>query len=85
MSARDTLVEAAASAWRARNLDGSIRPSGAWLDLDASGRTEAHDAAARARMLEAALDSEGLTTTARAVLARIRGDAGSGLDEDDFF
>jgi hypothetical protein len=85
VSIRDTLVEAAASAWRARDPDGSIRPSGAWLDLDASGRTDAHDAAAHARVLEAALDPEGLTTTARAVLARIRGDAAPAPGEDGWF
>ena len=71
MSARDDPVEAAAAAWRARNPDGSIRPSGAWLDLDATGRLEAHDAAAGARTLEAALAPDGLSTTARAVLSRI--------------
>lgn len=71
MSARDDFIEAAATAFRARNPDGSIRPSGAWHDLDATERTEAHDAAAAARTLEAALDPGGLSTTARAVLARI--------------
>lgn len=71
MSAREDLIEAAATAFRARNRDGSIRPSGAWHDLDASGRVEAHDAAAAARTLEAALDPGDLSTTARAVLARI--------------
>ncbi len=36
-------------------------------------------------MAATALDSEGLTTTARAVLARVRGDAGPALDEGDSF
>ncbi len=72
MSAREALIEAAAAAWRARDPDGTIRPSGAWMDLDSSGRREAHDAAAQARVLEAALDSDGLSTTARCVLERIQ-------------
>ncbi len=69
----EELIEAAASAWRARDpRDGRARPHPAWLDLDAAGRQEAFDTAARARRLEAALDPDGLSTTARAVLARIR-------------
>jgi hypothetical protein len=78
MSARDDLIEAAATAWRARDSSGAIRPSGAWFDLDAEGRREAHDAAAQARILEAALDPDGLSTTARGVLARCaRADRGT--------
>jgi hypothetical protein len=73
MSMRDDLVEAAATAWRERGASGAIRPSGAWFDLDQDGRREAHDAAAHSRIVEAALDPEGLSTTARAVLARIAG------------
>jgi hypothetical protein len=45
----------------------------AWQDLDQAGRLEAFEATRAARALEAALDPEGLSTTARAVLARIRG------------
>jgi hypothetical protein len=71
MRARDDLIEAASGAWRTRERSGAIRPSGAWLDLDADGRREAHDAATQARILEAALDPDGLSTTARGVLARI--------------
>jgi hypothetical protein len=41
--------------------------------LDDAGREEAYEATRAARALEAALDPQGLTTTARAVLARIRG------------
>jgi hypothetical protein len=65
-------IEQAASAWRPRDpRDGRARPHPAWLDLDAAGRQAAFDAAAEARRLEAALDPAGLSTTARAVLARI--------------
>ncbi len=71
---RQRLIEQAASAFRPRDpLDGRARPHPAWLDLDAAGRQEAFDEAARARRLEAALDPDGLSTTAHAVLARIRG------------
>jgi hypothetical protein len=68
---RATLVERAASAWRPRRPDGGVGAHPAWHDLDADGRREAYEAARLARRLEAALDPEGLSSTARAVLARI--------------
>lgn len=69
---RDLLVEQAASAFRPRDpRDGRARPHPAWLDLDAGGRRRAFAAAERQRALEAALDPDGLSTTARAVLARL--------------
>jgi len=70
---REELVEAAAGAWRPRRPDGSLGPHPAWADLDEAGRREAFEAARLSRRLEAALDAEGLSSTARAVLARIRG------------
>lgn len=70
---REELVEAAAGAWRPRRPDGSLGPHPAWADLDEAGRREAFEAAGLSRRLEAALDAEGLSSTARAVLARIRG------------
>jgi hypothetical protein len=72
MSDRDNLVEQVASAWRERDADGTVRAHPAWHDLDESGRREAFDVAVRLRQLEAALDPDGQSTTARAVLARIR-------------
>jgi len=72
MSPRDEhLFEQAVGAWRPRDPDGRILPHPAWLDLDEAGRREAFDEAARARAQEEALDPDGLSTTARAVLARI--------------
>jgi hypothetical protein len=69
---RDALVEQAAGAHRGRDpRDGRILPSPAWLDLDAADRERAFAVAAEGRALEAALDPDGLSTTARAVLARI--------------
>jgi hypothetical protein len=70
---REALIEQAAAAYRPHDQrDGRARPAPAWLDLDAAGRAEAFDVATQARRLEAALDPDGLSTTARAVLARIR-------------
>jgi hypothetical protein len=70
---RRELVEQAAAAWRPRAIDGTIRAHPAWHDLDLAGRREAFLLASATRKLEAALDPEGLSTTAKTVLARIRG------------
>ena len=51
---------------------GELRAHPAFYDLDDEGRVEAFEAARRLRVMEAALDADGLSTTARAVLARIR-------------
>ena len=70
---RAQLIEEVASAYRDRDpRDGRAQPHPAWRDLDDAGRSEAFDRAAATRILEAALDPDGLSTTARAVLARIR-------------
>jgi hypothetical protein len=69
---RELLVEQVTSAWRPRRPGGGVRSHPAWHDLDADGRREAFEATRLARRLEAALDGEGLSTTARAVLERIR-------------
>ena len=73
MMAGEHLVETATTAWRPRDPSGAIRRHPAWADLDAAGRREVYEATARLRALEAALDAEGLSTTARAVLARVFG------------
>ena len=70
MSERDDLIEAAATAFRSRTPAGAILHHPAWADLDAEGRREAFECAAQSRLLEAALDPRGLSTTARAVLER---------------
>jgi hypothetical protein len=69
---RELLVELAVGAWRPRRAGGGIASHPAWADLDAAGRTEAFRVASLQRKLEAALDQQGLSTTAKAVLARIR-------------
>ncbi|HWB75510.1 MAG TPA: hypothetical protein VG755_11160 [Nannocystaceae bacterium] len=71
---RSALVEQAAAAWRPTAIDGTIRSHPAWYDLDDAGRREAFALATVTRTLEAALDPDGLSTTAKAVLAKIRGD-----------
>ncbi len=69
---RDALVEAVTTAFRPRDaISGAIRAHDAWHDLDAEGRAEAYEETLRARKIEAALDPEGLSTTARAILARL--------------
>lgn len=68
---RARLIEQAASAWRPRGRDGAIRALPEWHDLDEGGRREAFEVAGAARALEAALDPQGLSSTARVVLARI--------------
>lgn len=71
MSDRDALIEQALSAWRPRDLDGGVRAHPAWHDLDEAGRREVYEQTLRLRELEAALDPDGLSSTARAVLSRL--------------
>lgn len=65
------LIEQVAGAWRPA-ADDTLHYHKAWHDLDAAGRTRAYELASALRPLEAALDPEGLSTTARAVLSRIQ-------------
>jgi hypothetical protein len=70
---REALIEATTTAFRPRDaLTGALRAHDAWHDLDEGGRLEAYDETLRVRELEAALDPEGVSTTARAVLSRLR-------------
>jgi hypothetical protein len=68
----DPLVEAVVTAWRPRDPDGAVRAHPSYYDLHDAGRRLAFEEARRQRALEAGLDAEGLSTTARAVMARIR-------------
>lgn len=72
MSDQDVMIEAVTSAYRERSDRGEIRVHAAWVDLDDQGRVLAFEAARAQRLMEAALDPEGLSSTAKAVLARIR-------------
>ena len=68
---RELLIEQVVAAWRPEDLDGGVRAHPAWHDLDDDGRVEAAKRTAQARRMEAALDPDGLSTTARLVLAKI--------------
>jgi hypothetical protein len=69
---RDPPIDSVTTAWRPRDARGEVRAHPAWHDLDDAGRREAHELTCALRRAEAALDPEGLSTTARAVLARIQ-------------
>lgn len=66
------LIEEVAGAYRPVAGD-QLTYHKAWHDLDEAGRQRAFELARALRPLEAALDPEGLSTTSRAVLDRIRG------------
>ena len=68
----ELLIEQVASAYRPTARD-ELRYHPAWHDLGPDGRERAFERARALRALEAALDPDGLSTTARAVLARIAG------------
>ena len=67
----ESLMEQLASAHRERSARGEVRYSPPFYDLSEDARERAFDLAATARVLEAALDPEGLSSTAHAGLARI--------------
>jgi hypothetical protein len=69
---REALIEAAATAFRSMSPHGDIRTHPAWEDLDEEGRKEAFLLSTKLRQLEAALDQDGLSTTAKAVLQKIK-------------
>ena len=68
---REVLIERVAGAHRARDPFERLKPEPAFYDLDESGRHEAYALAVKTRLLEAALDGTGLSSTGHAVLARI--------------
>ncbi|MDB4939466.1 MAG: hypothetical protein JWP87_6438 [Labilithrix sp.] len=68
----EALVEQVAGAYRPRARE-ELRYHPAWHDLDEPARVRAYEIGRAMRKLESALDAEGMSTTARAVLARIEG------------
>lgn len=68
---RERLIEATVSAYRPERTDCRLGTAPSWHDLDAAGRAQAFDETLRQRELEAALHPLGLSTTGRAVLARL--------------
>ena len=69
----ELLLEQVTSAHRERHADGTIRSHPAWHDLGDDARREAFEATTTLRQIEAALDPEGMSSTVRALLTRIRG------------
>lgn len=65
------LIEQLLSAHRERGPRGDIRPAPAFYDLSPEARAEAFHLTVVQRTLEAAQDPEGLSSTARALLARL--------------
>lgn len=72
----DPLVETVAGAYRPDDPRGGVGYLPAWYDLDAAGRERAFALARALRKLEAASDPGGVSSTGRAVLARIRAGGG---------
>ena len=70
MTDDELLIEQVASAHREASRD-ELRYHPRWHDLDAAGRIRAYERARALRTMEAALDPTGLSTTVRAVLARL--------------
>ena len=68
---REILTEEAIGAWRPRTPDGQILEHPAWADLDAAARQRAFEESLVMRVLEAAIDADGYSTTVRAVRAAI--------------
>ena len=68
----EALVEQVAGAYRPRARE-ELRYHPAWHDLGEAERMRAFGIARELRKVEAALDADGLSTTAKAVLARIEG------------
>jgi hypothetical protein len=70
---RTRWIELATTAWRPRDRWSGVQAHPAFGDLDEAGRMALAAAVERQRAIEAGLDPEGLSTTGRLVLARIRG------------
>jgi len=66
----ESLIEQVAGAYRPRARE-ELRYHPAWHDLGDDARARAFEIARALRKVEAALDTDGLSSTARAVLARI--------------
>lgn len=72
---RASLIEQVATAWRPRDRDGGAREHPVWHDLEADDRLTSFEIGTQLRMIEALLDPQGLSSTAHAVLRRIRREA----------
>jgi hypothetical protein len=72
MNELELLLEQVASAHRAIGPDGAVKSAPAWHDLPEDERETAYQITRELRAMEAALDPRGLSTTGKAVLARIQ-------------
>lgn len=70
---RDALIEAVTTAHRTIDpFTRMVRGHEAFHDLDEDGRRIAYERTLATRVIERALDPQGLSTSPRAVLARVR-------------
>ncbi len=67
----ETLLEAAVTAHRERDLDGRLVPPPAWWDLAPEALDELFRRQVMAREVERALDPEGRSATVMAVMSRV--------------
>lgn len=77
----EELLEQVVAAWRPRDIDGAPGSHPAWHDLSAETRAIAFEEAVKQRKMEAALDPDGLSATARIVLAQITAGLSAGPSE----
>lgn len=71
MTEEESLIEDATTAWRPRTPDGRILDHPSWADLHAAARLKVFEETLVMRVLEAALDPDGYSTTVHAVAAAI--------------
>ncbi len=69
---KEILIEQAVSAYRERTTSGRILPSPAWWDLPPESRGELFMRQLQSRIVERAFARDGMSTTARSVLSRLR-------------
>jgi len=69
---KDILIEEAVSAYRERTSSGRILSSPAWWDLSPEDREKLLNRQIQSRIVERALSPDGMSSTVRSVLNRIR-------------
>jgi hypothetical protein len=68
----EILIEEAVSAYRERTSSGRILASPAWWDLPPESRDELFRRQMQSRVMESALSPDGLSSTVRSVLNRLK-------------
>lgn len=68
---KETIIEAATSAFRERSSFGRIVPSPAWWDLAEDERVLAFERQLEIRQIDRSLNPKGHSSTVRAVLCRL--------------